>query len=121
MTFLKKLGQLLLKGVALAEGVYPFFQPLLGSKAGQVVATSINDLKLIANQVVTIETALAGKTGAEKFAALVPLVAQIIRTSELVSGKEIADEAKFQTGVSEVAQGVVDILNSIHEKEAKTA
>lgn len=110
-----------MKGAALAAGVYPLVQPLLGSKAGQTVGTVVNDLNLIAGQVSTIEVALNGKTGAEKFQALLPLVAQIIRTSELVSGKEIADEAKFQQGVQEVAQGVVDILNSIHEKEAKTA
>lgn len=121
MTFLKKLGQLLLKGTTLAAGVYPLVQPLLGSKAGAAVGTVVNDLNLIAGQVNTIELALSGKIGADKFAALLPLVAQIIRTSELVSGKEIADEAKFQAGVGEVAQGVVDILNSIHEKEAKTA
>jgi hypothetical protein len=121
VTFLKKLGQLLLKGATLAAGIYPMVAPLLGSKAQSTLSTAVNDLTLIANQAVTIETALEGKTGADKFAALLPLVAQIIRTSELVSGKEIADETKFQLGVSELAQGVVDILNSIHEKEAKTA
>ncbi len=121
MTFLKKLGQLLLKGASIAAGIYPIVQPLLGSKAQAVGGTIVNDLTLVANQVVTVETALEGKTGADKFAALLPLVAGIIRTSELVSGKEIADEAKFQLGVQEVAQGVVDVLNSIHEKEAKTA
>lgn len=121
MTFLKKLGELLLKGATIAAGIYPVVQPLLGSKAQEVSGKVVNDLTLVANQVVTIETALNGKTGADKFAALVPLVAGIIKTSELVSGKEIADETKFQQGVSEIAQGVVDVLNSIHEKEAKTA
>lgn len=122
MTFLKKLGEFLLKGAALASGILPLVQPLLGSgKASLIMTTGVNDLNLITQQVVTIEVALNGKTGAEKFAALVPLVAGIVRTSEMVSGKKIGNEDLFNKAVTELAQGAVDLYNSIHPDEVKTA
>lgn len=121
MTFLKKLGQILLKGALVASGVLSLVSPMLGSKVSAIIGKVVDDFTLIGNQVVTVEVALNGKTGAEKFAALLPLVAGIIRTSELVGGKEIANEDLFQKGVQEVAQGVVDILNAVHEKEAQRA
>lgn len=121
MTFLKKLGAILLKGAALAAGLGPLLAPVLGSKVAGYIGTAANDFTLIGSKIVEIEVALNGKTGAEKFAAARALVAGIIRTSELVSGKEIADETVFQKGVDEITQGVVDILNSIKHDEAKTA
>lgn len=121
MTFLKKLGLILLKGAAFAAGLMPLVAPILGSKVSGIVGTAANDLTLIGSKIVEIEAALAGKTGAEKFAAARLLVGGIIRTSELVSGKEIADEVVFQKGVDEITQGVVDLLNSIKHDEAKTA
>lgn len=60
-------------------------------------------------------------SGAAKLEAAIPLVSGIIKSSELVSGKKIADEAKFTLAVQEITQGVVDLLSSIHEDEAKTA
>lgn len=121
MTFLKKLGLILLKGAAFAAGLAPLVAPILGAKVAAVVGTVANDFTLIGSKVVEIEAALEGKTGVEKFQAARALVGGIIRTSELVSGKEIADEVVFQKGVDEVTQGVVDILNSIKHDEAKTA
>ena len=119
MTFLKKLGQLLATLSAVAAGVYPLVQPLLGSgKAKEITGTAVNDLTQIASLVVQIETALQGKPGAEKLAALIPLVANVVKTSEVVSGKKIANEDLFTKGVQELAQGAVDVLNSLHEDAA---
>jgi len=124
MTFLKKLGQVLLKVTTLGGALLglPILQPLLGAvKTGQTVQTGLNDLTAIGSTVLQIETALNGKTGTEKLQAAVNLIGPIIQTSELVSGKKITNEAGFQKAVIEITQGMVDLLNSIDESEVKTA
>jgi hypothetical protein len=116
MSFLSKLGQI----VATVTGLAPLFPALFGSaKVTQAVTVGVNDFNAIAQVIVQVETALQGKTGADKFTAAVNLVGPIIRTSQLVSGKKIADEALLQKGINEVTQGVVDVLNSIHSDAAK--
>ena len=125
MTFLKKLGQILLKVLSIATGVGPIIQPFLGSgKAGTVATTAVNDLTAIGQVVLQIETAFAAvpnSTGAQKLQAAIPLVSNIIRTSEMVIGKKIANEALFTQACQEFTQATVDLLNSIHPDEAKTA
>lgn len=125
MTFLKKLGVALLKITALAAGVGPIVGPFLGSgKAGTVIGTTVNDLTAIGSVIVQLETAFAAvpnSTGAQKLQAAVPLIGNIIRTSELVVGKKIANDALFAQAVTEYAQATVDLLNSIHADEVKTA
>lgn len=121
LTFLKKLGQILVNVAGISMGIGPIVLPFLGSgKTTAAVTTGVNDLTQISQLVVLIESAFpAAGTGAQKLQALVPLVANIIKTSEVVSGKQIADETLFTKGATEVAQGVVDVLNSIHPDEAK--
>lgn len=120
MTFLKRLGTFLANAAGIAAGIGPIIRPFLGSgKAGQIADVAVNDLNAISSQVVTVETIMQGKTGAEKLAAAIPLVAGIIKTSELVSGKKIANEALFTQAVQEYTQATVDLLNSIHPDEAK--
>jgi hypothetical protein len=127
MTFLKKLGQVLLQVVGLATGMGPLIAPLLGSgsKAASVEGTVVNDLTSIGTVVVQIETAFQAlgpsSTGAQKLAAAIPLVANIIKTSELVAGKKVANEALFTQAVTEYTQATVDLLNSLHESNVKTA
>ena len=123
MTFLKKLGEILLKVVGIAAGVGPLVTPFFGS--GKAVTTTVvNDLTQIGQVVVQIETAFAavpGSTGAQKLQAAIPLVSNIIKTSELVVGKKIANEALFTQACQEMTQGVVDLLNAIDQSEAKPA
>jgi hypothetical protein len=120
MTFLKKLGSVLANIGSIALGIGPIVLPFLGSgKAPQVVASAVNDLTAIGSVVVQIETALQGKPGIEKLSAAIPLVGNIIKTSELVVGKKIQNEALFTQAVQEFAQATVDLLNSIHADEVK--
>ena len=123
MTFLKKLGTILLNEAGIATGVGPIIMPFLGSgKAAQVEGKVVNDLTSIGSLIVQIETAFAavpGSTGAQKLQAAIPLVANVIKTSEMVSGKKIANEALFTQAVTEYTQATVDLLNSIHPDEAK--
>ncbi len=125
MSFLKKLGQVLLQVAGIATGIGPIIGPFLGSgKAASVTGTVVNDLTSIGSLVVQIETAFAavpGSTGAQKLQAAIPLVANVIKTSQLVSGKKIANQALFTQAVQEYVQATVDLLNSIDQSEAKTA
>jgi hypothetical protein len=125
VTFLKKLGQVLLRVVGIAAGIGPVITPFLGSgKAGQVAGTVTNDLTSIGSIIVQLETAFAAvpnSTGAQKLQAAIPLVSNIIKTSELAAGKKIANEALFTQACTEYAQATVDLLNSIHPDEVKTA
>lgn len=124
MSFLKKLGQVLATGTALITGFMPLVQPLLGrnNKLENVAAKITDTLTLIGTAVVTVETAFTGiaNSGAQKLAAAINLIGPMIRTSELVAGKEIADEVLFQKGVNGIAQGVVDILNALKSSGVKT-
>ena len=125
MTFLKKLGQVLAKSLTIAgevTGLFPFIQPLLGSgKAAQVTGTVVNDFNAMLQQVTTIETALQGKPGTEKLTAAIPLISNVIKTSEAVAGKKIANEALFTQACQEFTQATVDLINSIDQSEVKTS
>jgi hypothetical protein len=123
MSFLKKLGMVVAQVGALALGIGPLVSPLFGSKGDKVggdIATVANDLTLIAQVVVQIETALQGQTGADKRRAAIALIGPIIKTSQIVSGKKIADAALLETGIGQITDGVVAVLNSIHEESIKT-
>lgn len=121
LTFLKKLGQILLNVAGVATGIGPIISPFIGSSASKVITTGTNDLTSIAQLVVTVETAFAasGGTGVDKLKALIPLVQNIVKTSEVVSGKKIADDVLFTKGCQEIGQGMVDVLNSIHPDSAQ--
>ena len=124
MTFLKKLGTVLLKIVGVVSGAEPLIQPLLGSGVTSTkVATVTNDLTQIGQVVTQIETAFAavsGSTGAQKLQAATPLVGNIIKTSELVVGKKIANEALFTQAIQEYTQATVDLLNSLDQSNITT-
>lgn len=125
LTFLKKLGQILANVAGVAVGIGPIITPFLGSgKAATVATTAVNDLTAIGQTVTQIETAFASipnSTGPQKLQAAIPLVSNIIKTSELVTGKKIANEALFTQACQEYTQATVDLLNSIDQNEAKTA
>lgn len=123
MSFLKKLGLIAAQIGATAVGLGPIITPLFGNKADkatQIIGSISNDLTAIATVIAQMEIALAGKAGTEKFAAAVALVGPIIRTSQLATGKKIADPALLQKGIEGVTQGMVDVLNSFSEESVKT-
>lgn len=122
MTFLKKLGQILAKAVAIAVGIGPVVLPFLGSgKASTAVTTGVNDLVQISGIVTTVEAVLQTPgSGAAKLAAAVPLVKGIIQSSELVVGKKIANEALFEQACTEYTQATVDLLNSLDASGVQT-
>ena len=124
MTFLKKLGSILAKGLAMATGIWPIVQGFFGSNTqiNEYVPKVINDLTQIAGIVVQVEAVLQTPgSGAAKLAAATPLVANVVRTSELISGKKIANDTLFIQGCEKITDGMADILNSLHPDAAQTA
>ena len=117
VTFLAKLGKFLAEGVAVAAGVGPIISPLFGSKSSAVssgITTAVNDLTAVGGVVVQAEALLQGTgTGPQKLAAAAPLVANIIKTSELVSGHQIANQTLFIQGCTDLTNAVAEILNSL--------
>lgn len=124
MTFLARLGSFLARGIAVLTGLEPLIAPLFGSKANQaagVVTKISNDLNAIAQVVVTAEAVIQTPgSGAQKLAAAAPLVTNIVRTSELVSGHEIANEALFIQGCTNITSGVAQVLNSLKPDNVKS-
>src|SRR6185369_13918274 len=105
VSFLKKLGLTILQVGAQATVFGPLVAPFFGSgaqKVTNIVQAVVNDLTQIGQVVISIETALQGKEGVDKFKAAVALVGPIIMTSQLVSGKKVADPAMLQKGIEEV-------------------
>ena len=125
MTFLSKLGQFLAKALVIANFGEPLIQPFLGAaapKTAQVVAAGVNDLTQVGQVVVQAEALIQGPgTGASKLAAASPLVANIIKTSELVSGKKIANDALFASSCTAITSAVAGSLNSLDESVVKSA
>jgi hypothetical protein len=117
VSFLQKLGKYLAEGVAIAAGVGPLVSPLFGSKSGVVqssITTGVNDLTAVGGVVVQAEALLQGSgNGAAKLATAAPLVANIVKTSELVSGHQIANNALFIQGCTDLTNAVAEILNSL--------
>lgn len=121
MTFLKKLGQVLAKAVSIFLGVEPLVAPYIGGAAPKAVNV-VNDLTAIGQVVVQAEAIIQGSgTGAMKLSAATPLVASIIKTSQMLDGKKIKDEAAFTKACQEITSGVADLLNSLDESTIKTS
>jgi hypothetical protein len=126
MTFLRKLGIVLLKGVQIATGLAPLAGPLIstvspGSAGSVAVVTSdLNQIAAIIAQVEAMGQALSLK-GTDKLKAAGPLVAQIIVSSSLLVNKKIADPNLFNSGAAKIADGMADVLNSIHADSMTTA
>lgn len=125
MTFLAKLGGFLAKGIAILAGLGPLVAPWLGSnaaKAANVENTVVNDLTSVGQVVVQVEALMQTPgSGTAKLANATPLVAQILKTSELVSGHQIADEVLFTQGSAKIASGVADLLNSLKADNVKSS
>lgn len=123
MTFLKKLGSVLAQGIALATGMWPLVSRFFGAgtAASNTATTVVNDLTQIGQVVVQAEAMFqTAGSGASKLAAAAPLVANVIKTSELVSGHKIANETLFTQACQEITSAVADLLNSLDSGSVQT-
>ncbi len=118
MSFLKKLGQIMLQVAGVAAGFGPLVFPQGGAKTQAVV----NDLSQIATIIVQIEAIgqqfSPNMAGSEKLRVAGPLVAQILLASDMMIGHKIQDQALAKTGASKIADGMADWLNALHPDSA---
>jgi hypothetical protein len=115
MSFLKKLGSILLKGTQIAMGIMPVVQQAYPTNQGvQQAADTLTTIAGVVTQVEVIGQALQ-QPGPQKLIAATPLVAQVILQSALMARHEIADPVKFNLGCQQVASGVCEILNSLKD------
>jgi len=115
MTWLKKYGLAVLKFIGQVVGVLPQYL-----SSATATGTTLGDtLAKIGQAVATAEVMIGAlsdpnaKTGADKLRAATPIVAQLVQTSELLTGKKIANEALFIQGCTKITDGTADVLNSL--------
>ncbi len=112
MTFLKRLGSILLQ----VSGVVAGFGPIsFGGNSN--VAKVINELDKIAQIVVQVEAfgQALSLPGNQKLLAASGPVAQVILQSSFMSGHKIANEQLFKDSCQKIADGMAGVLNSLHE------
>lgn len=116
MSWLKKFGQAALKAVGVVSGFAPLINQVLPDKAVKPFNDVFGRIAAAVQVAEVVVGAIQGpdaKGGADKLKAVAALTRQIIQASELVAGKEIADEVLFGVGSEKIASGVADILNSL--------
>lgn len=117
MSFLKKLGTVVLKIVGIASGLLPAIQGAIPQTA--TVQTVEDKLNKAFGVIVTAEQMFAAtgtaKTGSDKLKAATPFVAALVQNVELLSGKKPKDDALFQDAVTRMTSAMADVLNSFGE------
>jgi hypothetical protein len=125
ISFLSKLGNLIVKGAAVIGGFAPLLEAAAPKESGLIQTVSA-DLSAMANVVVSIEGAVqsanaqgAALTGAQKLQMAIALIQPIVLQSNVIAGKKIADPSLLTKAVGEYAQATVDLLQSVHPDEAQ--
>lgn len=121
MTFLKKLGLIVTKIGAAAVGLEPLIHGMLPAAAQAIEARVIGSINQLAGIIVQAEAIgnVLSLPGADKLKIATPLIANEIVQSALLVGKKIAKPELFQQGSQKIADGLADVLNSLHEDGAK--
>lgn len=115
MKFLSKLAQYFAQGLRIIGVFTPIVEQIL-PKSEKVIQVVSQDLTEIGQVVVDVEqmgVALALK-GPDKLKAASPLVADIILKSSMLANHKIANPDLFNQGATKVADGMADIINSLH-------
>jgi hypothetical protein len=120
VTWLKKLGTIVLKIVGIATGLMPLISQELPAKDAAVAGTVVDKLNQGLGVIVTTEqmfTAVsqASGQGSAKLQAATPFIAGLIQQTDMLAGKKPKDEAAFQAACTKITSGFADVLNSFGE------
>ncbi len=122
MSWLKKIGQIIVAGFKLELGLAPVIQAQYPQTAN--ILQNVNDVwSQFVGIITTVEAvgSSLGLPGADKVRAAGPLVGQLIQQSAFMANKTIADTAKFSAACQTIAGGIADLLNSLKEPPADAA
>jgi len=116
MTWLKKIGTVILKIIGIWTGFSPLVQAVVPS-----AREYIGEVTKITGVITTVEQMFAkvfgvdAKLGSQKLQAATPYVAQIIQASEFMVGKKIQNETAFEAACAKITSDFADLLNSLGE------
>lgn len=118
MGWLAKAVSIITKIVAIGTGLDPVLKYVLPPSAQGAEQKIQSELVSIAGEITNIEAvyqAVVGTAGGgpAKLKAAIPYISKIILSSEMMIGKKVADEAKFEAAVAAVTSGFADLLNSL--------
>lgn len=125
MTFLKRVGQLIVAGLKIVTPLVFGIGPLVSAEnpnATPVVAKVEDVLTQLQSVIVTTEAIgqSLGLAGDAKLRAAAPQVAQLVLQWAHLVGHQIENGPLFTQGTTKIADGMADVLNSFHEKNAQT-
>lgn len=128
-SWLKKYGLTILQDIGIVLGFVPQITQATNSNSNQTVKKVSDTLTGIAGIIQTVEAAFAAafgtsaQTGAAKLQAVEPQVSKLIQewlAADFPGTAKIGNQTLFAQGVTEISQGVVDILNSLSNNPATT-
>lgn len=121
--FLKKVGDVIVKGVEVWTGFEPIIASALPGTAGAAVQVVSKDLAEISNLVITAEAIgqASGLAGPAKAAAVGPLIGQLVVQTAPFLDKKIGDPVKFQAAMVTIAGGFADAWSAVDDGAVQTA
>lgn len=116
MSFLKKLGTLILRGAVEFTSVGPKVAERFPG-AAPIIERIQGTLDQLASVVISAEVMgqALGTPGPDKLKAAAPQVASIILHSSVLAGRKISDPDLFNRGATKIADGMADVLNSLKD------
>lgn len=112
MTWLKKIGMVVLKITGIWQDVAPLIGKLIPG-AGEV--SSIVGVLVSVEQLFTAAFGADAKKGSDKLRAATPQVAQLIQASAFFQGKALKDEKLAEQAYTQITGGFADLLNAYGE------
>lgn len=112
MKFLKKLGQIILKGTKLVLGLGA--TGVVSAGTATVVVDKLREIRDVIINVEVFGQAL-GLVGSSKLTAAGPAVAQVILSSAILADRKIDDAELFAQGATKIADGMACVLNSLKD------
>lgn len=128
-SWLKKYGLTILQDIGIVLGFVPQVVQATNSSSNSTVKKVSDTLTGIASIIQTVEAAFAAafgasaQTGAAKLQAVEPQVSKLIQewlAADFPGTAKIGNQTLFAQGVTEISQGVVDILNSLSNNPSTT-
>jgi hypothetical protein len=115
MKFLSKVAEYFAKGLQII-GLFSPVVEVAAPKSAGVIQTVSQDLTEVGEAIVDAEqVGLAlGLKGPDKLKVAAPKVADIILQSSMLANHKVQNPDLFNQGATKVADGMADILNSLH-------